>query len=198
MNTEYSVIVVEDEPWVAQDLCAILAAAGYKTFPPVTRGAEAESAIAESRPDLVLLDIALDHGLSGIEVAAHLRATLAVPIVFVSAHSDPDTIRRAVEVEPRGFVVKPFIPEQVVATVSAAIRQKPSVLNTKSAPGLSMLTKRERQVLEALLSGRRISGIAAMEGLSVHTIRNQVKSIMFKLDVHSQDELVTRFTARER
>jgi DNA-binding CsgD family transcriptional regulator len=62
--------------------------------------------------------------------------------------------------------------------------------------GLDLLTPRERDVLEALLTGRRIRGIAAARGLSTHTVRNHVKAILFKLEVHSQEELIALFADR--
>lgn len=209
------VLVVEDERLVADDECAVLTAAGYFALPPVTAARAAESAVETGRPDVVLVDIALDRGNDGLALGARLRSRFGVPIVIVSAHSDPSTLKRAAAIAPDGFVVKPFIPEQLVATVTAALSRTASNRNAAGpAPtngerredaldrrganvrGLDLLTPRERDVLEALLTGRRIRGIAAARGLSTHTVRNHVKAILFKLEVHSQEELIALFADR--
>jgi DNA-binding NarL/FixJ family response regulator len=194
------VLVIEDEHLVALDACRILSDAGFEALPPVTSADQAEEAVHRSKPDLVLLDVALD-GEDGLELGARLRARFNVKVVIVSAHSDRATVERAQPLDPHGFVVKPFHTAQLVATVTSALAAKeaPPEVSSWADVGVEnydLLTQRERHVLDRLLTGRRISGIAAEEGVSAHTVRNQVKSIMFKLDVHSQDELVALFTRR--
>jgi DNA-binding NarL/FixJ family response regulator len=194
------VLVIEDEAVVARDATTILADAGFDALPPLFLADDAEAFVALHKPDVVLLDIRLGHGVDGIELGARLRKRFDVPIVFVSAHSDSVTLARAGSLAHHGFVVKPFHPKQLVATVVAALSQADKAKDGAGAappppkvPGVDRLTARESAVLDALLAGRRIAGIAADKGLSAHTVRNQVKSIMSKLGVHSQDQLVQLF-----
>lgn len=220
------VMVVEDEPIVAQDMCAVLREAGYAVPPPVTVARDAEAAVTQERPDLVLLDICLDRGHDGVSLGQTLRSRHGVNVVFVSAHSDAHTLGRVGVASPAGFVVKPFTATQLCATVACAlgtprpdparaqrIEQTLQQINrllkevdvaAASAPlrppsvppGLEILTPREREVLDALLRGKRVRGIATSLHLSPHTVRNHMKSLFFKLDVHSQEELIERFAGR--
>lgn len=219
------VMVIEDEPIVAQDMCAVLRDAGYTVPAPVTAARDADAAVARERPDLVLLDICLDRGSDGVSLGQSLQSSHGVRVVFVSAHSDAHTLGRLSAAAPSGFVVKPFTATQLCASVACALGQPPPDrartlrveqallqinrllqevdLDPTATPtrplaipaGLEILTAREREVLEALLCGKRVRGIAASLHLSPHTVRNHVKSLFFKLDVHSQEELVERFSA---
>lgn len=223
---QWKVMVVEDEPIVAQDMCAVLREAGYAVPPPVTVARDAEAAIARERPDLVLLDICLDRGHDGVSLAQSLQSRAGVNVVFVSAHSDAHTLGRVGAASPSGFVVKPFTATQLCATVACALGQprpdparaqrieqtlvqinrllkevdlgpaSPPPKPLSEPPGMDILTPREREVLDALLRGKRVRGIATSLHLSPHTVRNHVKSLFFKLDVHSQEELIERFTGR--
>ena len=108
------VIFVEDEPVLAESVSATLNPAGFVALPPVTRAAEAESAVARGRPDVVLVDIRLDHGVDGIDLARRLHERFTVPVLFVSAYTDLETVQRAAGLHPSGFIVKPFHPEQLL------------------------------------------------------------------------------------
>jgi DNA-binding NarL/FixJ family response regulator len=152
----------------------------------------------------VLVDIVLDQGQDGISLAARLRQRYRIPVVFVSAHADRATLDRAGSLRPSGFVVKPFLPQQLLAAVATALGPTDDRRPDHPAPGddarapllvgdppaYDLLTPNETQVLDALVTGMRIRSIAVERGLSKHTVRNQVKSILFKLNVRSQEELV--------
>jgi DNA-binding NarL/FixJ family response regulator len=194
----HRLLIVEDEVIVAEHMRAVLSRAGYLAPTPVTSASEAEAAVAAERPDLLLIDIALERGQDGISLAENLGSRYQVPVVFVSAHADRSTLARASRLQPSGFVVKPFLPQQLVAAVAAALGGSPrgggagAKVGEADGPAYDLLTPSETQVLDALVTGLRIRSIAAERGLSKHTIRNQVKSILFKLDVRSQEELVLK------
>jgi DNA-binding response OmpR family regulator len=78
-QTAHRVLVVEDERLVADDECAVLTAAGYFALPPVTAARAAEAAVESGRPDVVLVDIALDRGNDGLALGARLRSRFGVP-----------------------------------------------------------------------------------------------------------------------
>ena len=203
MNPGPRLLIIEDEVLVAEHMRDVLSRAGYVTAMPVTAARDAEQAVAAQQPDLVLVDIVLDRGQDGIALAARLRERYQVPVVFVSAHADRSTLERARRLHPSGFVVKPFLPQQLLAAVAAALgptdddRARGAVAAEEvnaalplDLPAYDLLTPNETQVLDALVTGMRIRSIAVERGLSKHTVRNQVKSILFKLDVRSQEELV--------
>lgn len=128
------ILVVDDEWIVAKDVQRCLQGEGYDV--PVIAGSarEALEAVEQRRPDLALLDIALGSGMDGTELARHLAAPPAVPVVYLTAHSDRDTLERASGPTVMGYLVKPFEPRQLRVTVSLAlIRWKHEQQQTGSA-----------------------------------------------------------------
>lgn len=209
------VLIIDDEWLVAVDVQRTLRRAGYVVDEIVTTSAKALPTFERVRPDLVVLDIALDRQIDGVEVAARLRARSPVPVVFLSAHHDAATLRRAMRASPNGFVVKPFTEAQLVTAVELALNVPPvddgklaaqrtleriaavlaesrvaSTTDPERLPGYDDLSSREREILDCLLDHQRVPGIARSLSISEHTVRNHLKSIFAKLGVHSQEELL--------
>ena len=115
------VLVVDDEWIVAKDVQRCLQQEGYDV--PVIAGSarEALAAVEARRPDLALLDIALGGELDGTDLARQLASPPAVPVVYLTAHSDRDTLERAAGPTVMGYLVKPFEPRQLRVTVSLAL-----------------------------------------------------------------------------
>lgn len=226
--TTTKVLVVEDEWIVAVDVQRTLGRAGYVVDEVVTSPSKALSAFDRIRPNLVLLDIELGGATDGVELASKIRARSSVPIVFLSAHCDPPTLRRAMKTAPQGFVVKPFTEAQLLTALQLALHsgEEPNegtnaaqqtleriaallheVGHTVNSFGAAPrvpdvgLSSREREILDRLLDHQRVPGIARTLGISEHTVRNHLKSIYAKVGVHSQEELldyVVRHGARGR
>jgi len=189
------VLVVDDEPMVAALIQRFLSSAGYEVRPPVHDPAEFSAALEAGLPDVLLLDVDLGVGRSGIDLAG--TVPLQVPIVFVSGHSDGATLAEAVKLRPAGYVVKPFTPQQLVAAVDVAAAQStraslsPAV-DLSAVPELAALSSRERDVVVQLLQHQRVPAIAQALFVSHHTVRNHLKHIFTKLSVRSQQELLDR------
>ncbi len=114
------ILVVEDEITIALGVKACLEAAGHAV---VAIAPTAERAIEEFdnlQPDLVLMDIKLKEDLDGIEAARVIRSRSNVPIVFVTSYGDEDTIKRAEETHPSGFIIKPFHGNMLLETAETA------------------------------------------------------------------------------
>ncbi len=103
-----SILVVEDEAVVAMDIQVRLTKAGYQVCGTADTGEKAIRRALERKPDLVLMDVSLKGDIDGIQTAERLRALLDVPVVFLTAYTDEDILRRAKGTEPFGYVVKPF------------------------------------------------------------------------------------------
>ena len=114
------ILIVEDEPIVAEGMAMVLADAGHQVVGIASDEATAIKRAASVRPDLVLMDIKLANDNDGIETAKRMRARAPVPVVFVSACLDPNTRQRAAAVRPVGYLVKPYSPGQLIQTVTAA------------------------------------------------------------------------------
>lgn len=106
MNSE--ILIVEDEGLIALDLKKKLEQAGYTVSAIVDNAEDALRSARDLRPALVLMDIRLNGPVDGIEAADQIRRELHLPIMFVTAHADSETLDRARIAEPFGFIVKPF------------------------------------------------------------------------------------------
>ena len=103
-----TILIVEDEAVVAEDLSQKLRRLGYEVSGVTGRGEEAVALAREGRPDLVLMDVHLLGPMDGVEAAARIRRECALPVIFVTAHSDRATLERAKLSEPFGYILKPF------------------------------------------------------------------------------------------
>lgn len=115
------VFVVEDEALIAMELRDRLTDLGYVVCGSASRGEQALELISTSAPDLVLMDVRLAGSLSGVDTAKRLRHQLDVPVIFLSAYSDAEVLREASEVQPFGYLVKPFDERELHATIQVAL-----------------------------------------------------------------------------
>ncbi len=128
-----SVLVVDDERQIRRALSLNFRARGYV----VTEAGSGEAAlaqIADSRPDIVLLDLGLP-AMDGITVIEALRGWTTVPIIVLTARDDERSKVRALEAGADDYVTKPFGMAELVARVRAALRRSP-----ETAPELAVIT----------------------------------------------------------
>lgn len=119
MNTE--ILIVEDEGLIALDLKKKLEQAGY-TVPAIADNADdALLSVKSLRPSLVLMDIRLRGVQDGVDTAEQIRRRFHVPVIFVTAHADRETLDRARITEPFGYIVKPFHSVDFRAQIEMAI-----------------------------------------------------------------------------
>lgn len=115
------ILLVEDEAVTAMDLKSSLIQLGYEVPAVVARGEDAIHAAAELCPDLILMDISLAGPMSGIEAADEIRKSHAIPVVFLTAHTDPETLGRAKRTEPFGYLPKPCGIDILTGTIEVAL-----------------------------------------------------------------------------
>jgi DNA-binding NarL/FixJ family response regulator len=180
---------------------------------------EAFRQVREVRPDLVIMDLQLgqEDGVAATRQLVHEHPGLAV--VVLTAHADTRHLARAAAAGACAFVSKTGALEEILATVRAArpgqLLLDPDLLSALAAPGnradggatapddapapartapVVEVTPRERQVLELLGQGLDARVIARTLGISLHTSRGHVKSLLAKLHAHSQLEAVVNAT----
>ena len=102
------VLIVEDEGLIANDIAGQLHHCGYQVAGISASAEEAFATIRQSSPDLVLMDVRLKGKLDGIEAAVQVRTEHHLPVIFLTSHADAETLSRAREAEPFGYLVKPF------------------------------------------------------------------------------------------
>jgi PAS domain S-box-containing protein len=116
-----SVLIVEDEAIVAADLKMRLTMQGYRVVGIASNGATALDLAEMKHPQLVLMDIQLEGGMDGIEAAGLIRQRLHLPVVFLTAFSEDATLERAKQVEPFGYILKPFEDRELKTFIDMAI-----------------------------------------------------------------------------
>lgn len=117
------ILIVEDEQIVAVAIEGHLQRLGYEVVGNAISGADAYEKAAELEPDLVLMDVRIEGPIDGIETARRIRESRDVPVVFLTAYSDVDTVERAKDVEPYGYIVKPFDPKDLHTTIEMALHK---------------------------------------------------------------------------
>jgi two-component system, cell cycle sensor histidine kinase and response regulator CckA len=115
------ILVVEDEAIVARDIRQQLAQLGYTPLGPATRGEQAIALAHELRPDLVLMDIRLVGSMNGVTAALSIRRELSLPIVFLTAFSEEETLAEAKNAEPFGYIIKPFSDRELRSVLEMAL-----------------------------------------------------------------------------
>lgn len=116
-----SIVIVEDEVVVAMELESRLIDLGYRVSGTAGTGTEALELTKRTMPDLVLMDVRLSGDMDGIEAARAIRDRHNIPVVYVTAHADDETLQRAKLTFPFGYIVKPFSEQDLRAAIEVAL-----------------------------------------------------------------------------
>ncbi|MFA5043094.1 MAG: response regulator [Kiritimatiellia bacterium] len=115
------IMIVEDESIVSKDIQHSLTSMGYDVAGIVAFGEEAVERVGELKPDLILMDVMLKGAIDGIEAAERIRREHSVPIVYLTAYTDDDTLRRAKVTEAFGYLLKPFEDRELRTMIEMAL-----------------------------------------------------------------------------
>ena len=121
--TQATILVVEDEGIVAQEIKSRLEKAGYAVCAVAHDGETAVVRAGNLKPDLVLMDIRLKGAMDGIEAAGIIGERFGIPVVYLTAYTDPATLERAKVQEPFGYVVKPFETRSLMVSIEIALHR---------------------------------------------------------------------------
>jgi DNA-directed RNA polymerase specialized sigma24 family protein len=113
------ILIIEDEPLIAMDLESLVTEVGHRVLGVARTHAEAVAAVAAREPSLVLADIQLADGSSGLEAVNEILTTINVPVIFITAY--PERLLTGQKPEPTFLITKPFQPETVKAVISQAL-----------------------------------------------------------------------------
>jgi DNA-binding NarL/FixJ family response regulator len=174
-------------------------------------GQETFDLAKQTRPDAVIMDIAMP-GLNGIETTRKICAKIpGVKVIALSAHSDRRFVFQMFKAGASGYLLKDCVFEELVCAIRCVLKNQmyvsPKIADVvvgdfihyslrKGASVFSLLTDREREVLQLLAEGRTTKQIAFLLKVSVKTIETHRLQIMEKLDIHSIAEL-TKYAIRE-
>jgi FixJ family two-component response regulator len=194
ITSEQTVFIVEDDAAVRDSLGLLLGLQGYRT----QSFERAEDFLRVYRPSwagCLLLDIRMP-GMSGLELQKELqRQRLALPVIIITAHGDVSTVRTALKSGAVDFLEKPVDPDALLMAVRSALDADAAGRRTaRDAEGvkqkLSILTARERQVMDLVAKGCHNREIAATLGISPRTVEVHKARVMEKLQVENVVELV--------
>ncbi|MFM1975808.1 MAG: hypothetical protein RL145_654 [Pseudomonadota bacterium] len=113
------ILIIEDESIIAMHLQALVEDLGHRVIGVATTRREAVHLVEQTQPDLVLADIRLADGSSGIDAVADILTLCDVPAIFITAF--PERLLSGETLEPTYLITKPFLPETVTATISQAM-----------------------------------------------------------------------------
>ena len=115
------ILVVEDENIVALEIKSRLEGLGYVVLAIASSGEEAIQKAEETNPDLVLMDIKLKGDMDGIEAAGKIQTRFNLPVVYLTAYAEENTLQRAKITVPYGYILKPFEERELHANIEIAI-----------------------------------------------------------------------------
>ena len=205
-TTAHRVMVVDDHPVFRAGLCAILDAAPDLTVvAEATTGLEAVELAAETRPDLVLMDLHMPD-LGGVEATRRILADAPATRVLVLTMIDQEAaLAAALRAGARGYLLKGADRAEVLravravasgdAVISGLVADRlPAILaaTAGSGPAFADLTARENQILTLMAQGSDNADIARELSLSLKTVRNYVSSILTKLEVPGRAQAIVK------
>ena len=191
---EQTVFIVEDDAAVRDSLGLLLGLQGFRT----QSFSCAEDFLRIYQPSwagCLLLDVRMP-GMNGLELQESLRRQgLALAVIIMTAHGDITTVRSALKSGAVDFLEKPVDPAALLAAVRAALdadaaRRRAGMEAEGARQRLSVLTARERQVMELVAKGCHNREIAETLGISPRTVEVHKARVMEKLQVQSVPELV--------
>ena len=142
-----SVLICDDEPIIRSGLKACLARLGFETIIECSDGAAAVKAALDSIPDLAILDVSMPKK-DGITAAAEIRQRLKLPIVFLTACHDPETIERAKKIGIASFLLKPLREQDLWPAIEMACAHNEVVEELKEQVEDLKETLETRKVIE--------------------------------------------------
>ena len=201
------VIIADDHPLIRGGLKALLERDGeFKIVAEAPDGYEAIQLAMEHKPDLILLDVGMPR-VNGTDAAEHISQRLPkTHIIIISMHSDEAYVLRALKAGARGYLLKAS-PEADVLTAARAVTSGHAYFSPAISKMLAddyvaeirrrgvedsyqLLSLREREILQLLISGKGNREISEMIHVSVATVETHRNSILKKLHLHSLPELI--------
>jgi len=197
MNTRIRIVVVEDEPLIAEDIRDTLTNIDYEVVAVVHTLEDAIEALEITNPDLALLDINLGDNLDGITIAEAINKKFFIPFLYLTSYSSKQIIEKVKHTKPMGYIVKPFNEGELFTNIEIAIynhaqRNKPTYF-TRDYLNQNLqadITEKEFQILQDLYEGSTNKQLAEKHFLSVNTIKSHLKNIYLKLNCHSRTEVI--------
>lgn len=199
--SKFRILIVEDEPVIAENISMYLDNNDFEVSAIAYDSAEAKEQLYQNTPDAAILDINLGSDEDGIDIARHINDHFQLPYVFLTSYSDRDTLEKAKNVKPSGYIVKPFNEKTLLASLEIAISNHAADLN-KKLPSISLekinrrllskLSEREFEIAKLVYEGITNNQIAQKLFLSINTVKTHLKNIYLKLDANTRYGVIVK------
>jgi len=124
------ILIVEDESIVALDIKRTLEKFNYEVTNTAINYNEAINSVKSNKPDLILMDVNLGKSKDGIETAKEIKMLNDIPVIYLTAFCDEDTISRAIETKPVSYLIKPFKQDELKSNIMLGLYKKSVISNT--------------------------------------------------------------------
>ena len=192
---EINVLIVEDDPLIAEDIRLYLTNVDYNARWVVHNKVDALEVLATEMPDIALLDINLGGNLDGITIAESINEQRRIPFLFLTSYSNKSIIEQAKYTHPMGYIIKPFDEADLyssieIALFNFAVLVRPAKLTRPTLNEIlpEALTEKEFEVLEDIYQGMTNKQMSDKHFISINTVKSHLKNIYAKLNVHSRTE----------
>ena len=190
-----NILLIEDEYIIAKDIKVLLSKNNFAFVDYAHNYKEALDLFLKITYDLIISDINLNDKKDGIEIITEFSKIKKVPVVYLTAYSDFDIVKRAEKTMPFAYILKPYNNNQLKATINLAILNfKKQLLETpeseENTSKLQLLTVREKEILVTLSSGKITKEIAEELNISTYTVEQHKKNIRKKLNLTTVGELI--------
>lgn len=197
--TDIRVLIVEDEPLIAEDISEFLGEMDYACAGIAYDSETALDMLVNRHPDVALLDINIEGSKNGIELAQVIRDNYKIPFLFLTSHSDKSTLDEAKKTLPYGYILKPFNEKDLVSSLEMALFRHANE-NKSALPELSKinkalntnLTEKEYACLVEIFNGCTNKQMAKNQFVSVNTIKSHLKNLYLKLDAPNRTSAVQK------
>lgn len=191
----YQILLVEDEFIIAKDVKIVLQKKNNVTVFWARNFAEAEQTFNDNIIDIIVCDVNLNEKKDGIDLITMFQKIKNVPVVYLTAYDSPDILMRAKQTMPFAYLLKPFKETQLNVTIELAIlnfkkKEESIAENSANSEKIEELTKREKEVLVVLASGKTSKEMGAYLNISSHTVEKHKKNIKKKLELNTVGELI--------
>ncbi len=214
------ILIVEDDLLTAKIISKMLTNRGFVITDIVMKSNEVIESINKNTPDIILMDITLEGELDGIEIAHKIKDKYNIPIIYLTADSSEETIKRAKITGPFGYLIKPVNEKILVTTIEITLQKQflhnKEILETlkkandeleekvkqrtaelvKKNVRLQKEIKQRKLAEEELKKAERLATIGKMAAILAHEIRNPLNSIKINTDVLSCVEGLTEINKK--
>lgn len=200
MDSGLHILIVEDEPLIAEDIAGYLREAGIYKMSLCASSAEAKAELHAQQIDAAVIDINLEDEEDGIGLAHYIRDNFQMPFIYLTSFADKGTLERAKPTCPDAYLVKPFNGNNLITALEVAVFNH---LQKRETGGLSEfsldklnthvpipLSEREYDLLLKLKKGLTNKEIANAASISVNTVKTHLQHLFVKLDAKNRTEAI--------